>query len=68
VLRLKKEEVSDFDIYELDSYHKKLNDFLNALEILLYKLNIQVSDLKTKYDAFGMIDVFENILSRKSQI
>lgn len=65
MLRLKKEEVSDFDIYELDSYHKKLNDYLNALEISLYKLNQTVTDLKTKYDALSKIDVFENIMSRK---
>lgn len=30
--------MNEFDIYELDSYYKESQDFINKLEIILYKL------------------------------
>lgn len=38
-MKQKREEVNEFDIYELDSFYKKMQDFHNSLEIQLYKLN-----------------------------
>ncbi len=32
----KREDVNDFDIYELDSFLKKQQDFSNNLEIAVY--------------------------------
>ena len=39
----KREDVNDFDIYELDSFLKKQQDFSNNLEIAIYQLTDMLS-------------------------
>lgn len=67
MLRQKRDELNEFDIYELDSFHKKIQDFLNNLEISLYKLNSMTIELKGKFESCSLMDICENIMMRKAE-
>lgn len=68
VIKQKKEEVNEFDIYELDSFYKKQQDFTNNLEIVLYKLSDMISQLKFRYrDGYCLLDVCESVFLRKQE-
>lgn len=64
-ISLKRSECNDYDIYELDSFHKNLQDFLNNLEISIYKLNSLINEMKAKKDIASFLDINESILMRK---
>ena len=49
-LTQKKEELNHYDIYDLDSFLKKQQDFMNNLDISLYKLNDMAKEVKKRYN------------------
>ena len=66
--KTKREEINEFDIYELDSFYKKQQDFLNNLEIALYKLSDMASQLKSRYNSgYSLLDVCEQVYMRKQE-
>lgn len=60
--------MNEFDIYELDSFYKKLQDFLNSQEINLHKLNTMISELKVKQESGSLIDICECLMTSKIEI
>lgn len=68
VQKTKRDEINEFDIYELDSFYKKQSDLINRLEIILYKLGDMVSQFKTKYnDGYWLLDICERVYLRKQE-
>lgn len=68
LVRQKRKDLNEFDIYELDSYFKNLQDFLNNAEISLYKLNNIQGELKAKGEHGFVLDLCELVLARKTEI
>ena len=68
VQKAKREDINEFDIYELDSFHKKQSDFVNNLEIALYKLSDMASQIKSRYgNGYQLLDVCEQVFMRKAE-
>lgn len=68
VQKTKREEINEYDIYELDSFYKKQQDFINNLEIILYKLGDMASQIKSKYnDGYSLLDICERVYLRKQE-
>jgi hypothetical protein len=68
VQKQKREEINEFDIYELDSFYKKQQDFVNNLEIALYKLSDMTSQMKQRYNnGYALLDICESVFMRKQE-
>ncbi len=64
---MKRNESNEHDIYELDSLHKNLQDFLNNLEISIYKLTSLINEMKAKKEIASFLDINESVLMRKME-
>ena len=69
----------DCDLYEIDSFHKKLQDFLSSLDFIsdsisemtretLLRLNVCNLDNSASFGNNTLIDLCEKILMRKIEI
>ena len=46
----KKEDISNYDIYEIDSFSKKQQDFLNSIEFMSNSINEMILEIKSKFN------------------
>jgi predicted nuclease with TOPRIM domain len=67
-LKQKREVLNEFDMYDLDSFLKKLQEFLNSQEISLHKLNTMINELKAKQESGSLLDICESLMMRRQEI
>ncbi|CDW80328.1 UNKNOWN [Stylonychia lemnae] len=69
VFKQKREEINDYDIYELDSFYKESQDQINKIDIIQHKINDMAGNLKNKYgNGYTLVDICEQVFQRKIEV